>query len=66
MNCDLFELSLSSNSVTDQGILPLFNSLDNANCKLNALDLSNTKITDKGVQFMCKVLNHENCINSFS
>ena len=48
-------------SVTDQGVLPLFNSLENANCKLNALDLLNTNTTDKGVQLMCKGLNHENC-----
>ena len=48
-------------SVTDQGVLPLFNSLENTNCKLNKLDLSNTNITDKGVQFMRKDLNYENC-----
>ena len=53
MNCNLFELRLSSNCITDQGVFPLFNSLENANCKLNVLDLSNANITDKGVLSSC-------------
>ena len=59
--CNLQALSLSYNSITDEGVKSLTTALINNNCKLNSLGLNANGITDKGVEHLTTALINTNC-----
>ena len=59
--CNLKNLDLSSNRITDEGVKYITTALINNNCKLNSLSLSDNKITNKAVEHLTKALTHTNC-----
>ncbi len=58
---ELTELDLSYNSVKDEGLLPLCDSLKDVNCKLTNLNLAGNNITDQGVSHLRDALKDEKC-----
>ncbi|XP_028518299.1 NACHT, LRR and PYD domains-containing protein 13-like isoform X2 [Exaiptasia diaphana] len=60
-NCYLTQLKLSSNEITDQGVLHLSDALKSENCHLTQLSLSWNQITDQGVLHLSDALKSENC-----
>ena len=59
--CNLQALSLSYNSITDEGVKSLTTALINNNCKINSLGLNANGITDKGVEHLTTALINTNC-----
>ena len=60
-NDDVFQLGLSENNITDEGVKHLCDALKNENCKLTDLNLCYNKINDEGVKQLCDALKNENC-----
>ena len=60
-NDDVFQLGLSENNITDEGVKHLCDALKNENCKLTNLDITKNNINDEGVKHLCDALKNENC-----
>ena len=54
---NLFELDLSSNDISDEGLKNLFKFMDK-NCKVIILNLSWNNITNDGFSFLCKTISN--------
>ena len=59
--CELKQLDLRSNNITDKAVKHLSTALTHTNCKLNSLNLEYNNITDEAVKDLSTALTHTNC-----
>ena len=59
--CQVTELNLSENQITDAGVASLCLALQTAACQVTELDLSENQITDAGVVSLCQTLQKAQC-----
>ena len=59
--CQLTDLGLSINQITDAGVASLSEALKQSTCQLTTLDLSNNHITDVGVASLSEALKQSTC-----
>ena len=60
-NRKLKTVSLDKNSITDEGVKYLAETLKHSNCELESLTLESNKITFQGVKYLIEALKHSNC-----